>query len=74
MKYKISWYHGFDKDHMQSSYTCSCCQHEVDIKDLYCRSCGMNFITGETPHQKYKAGYEAAKADIIRLIQGGKNK
>ena len=59
---------------MQKSYTCSNCQHEVDIQDLYCRSCGMNFITGETPKDKFKGGYEAAKADIIRLINGGKNK
>lgn len=73
MKYKISWYHGFDQE-PKKYYTCSNCNHEVDIQDLYCRSCGMNFITGKTPKDKFKAGYEAAKADIIRLINGGKNK
>lgn len=72
MKYKITWYHGFDGDSMKASYTCSKCQHEVKVQDLYCRSCGMNFITGETPNDKYKAGYEQAKQDIIRLLKGGK--
>lgn len=74
MKYKVTWYHGFDHSKMQSSYTCVNCNHEVDIKDLYCRSCGMNFLTGETPQQKYKAGYEAAKKDMIRLLEGGLKK
>ena len=71
MRYKITWHHGSGNDY-RSSYTCSNCQHEVNLQDLYCRSCGINFITGETPRDKYKSGYEQAKKDIINIIKGGK--
>lgn len=73
MKYKISWYQNFDPE-PKKFYTCANCNHEVDIKDLYCRSCGMNFITGETPKDKYRKGYEDCKNDIIKLLNGGKIK
>ena len=70
---KNSYWHGKDSELGMFTYTCIKCGTHVDKFDYYCKNCGIEFVTGETHKSNYKRGYEQAKLDIVRLIQGGKN-
>ena len=68
---KKAYYHGFNSSLGIFTYVCGRCGQPVDEKDHFCKMCGVNFETGKNHEQSYKSGYEQAKNDIVRLIQGG---
>lgn len=57
---------------INSEYHCRNCDCVIDEDDFFCRKCGINFYTGIRPEETFKAGYEAAKDDMIKLLKGGK--
>lgn len=69
---KKAYYHGFTSSLGIFTYVCKRCGYHADEKDCFCRMCGISFVTGDSHEHSYKAGYEQAKMDIERLIQGGK--
>lgn len=71
-KYVFEFYHGPDSNMDMITRHCSNCFHEVKTTDKYCSRCGMNLQTGMFPDKLYKAGYDACKEDLIKLLKGGK--
>lgn len=53
-------------------YICKKCGKYVEHNFSFCPFCGVEFESGMTFRNAYKAGYEAAKNDIIKIIKGGK--
>lgn len=69
-KYKIECIHLKDNPNTVTLH-CSRCLCRVDPEDHYCRNCGQDLETGQQPDNAYKAGYNAAKRDMIRILKGG---
>lgn len=68
----FEFYHGPESNMGMITAHCSNCFHEVKVTDKYCSRCGMNLQTGMIPDKLYKAGYDACKEDLIKLLKGGK--
>ena len=64
------WYHGADNIGPMFTYTCEMCGHSIaSDKYCYCPWCGTSFSSEGLESIEFRKGYNAAKQDMIRLLQ-----